>query len=132
MRETGDRIDARHRAYVIEAVHGRGASGTTYRATDPSSNRTLLLTEIDPRGLPDWKVVELFEREVQALKRVDHPRIPRFEDAFVCQGGTAVERDAVTGPVTFVLVQEYIAGRSLAARLRDEGPLSPREASRLF
>ncbi|MEO1210009.1 MAG: serine/threonine-protein kinase [Cyanobacteria bacterium J06638_20] len=51
--------------------------------------------------------LKLFEREAEVLQTLDHPRIPDYRDYF------SDERDVLW----FGLVQEYIPGKSLQARL---------------
>ena len=132
MRQAGEEIQAGARTYVIEGTRGRGTFGTTYLARERTREAPLALKEIAIQDLGSWKTFELFEREVEALRRVDHPGIPRFEDAFICQENRAVTRESATGAVSFVLVQELVRGVSLAERLKDCGALSMREAERLF
>ncbi|MFB6351868.1 MAG: protein kinase, partial [Bradymonadaceae bacterium] len=56
------------------------------------------------------KALELFEREVETLASLDHPQIPRFLDTFRRRGREG-------RPPVFCLVQEYVAGRDLAAAI---------------
>ncbi len=129
----GDEIAGPDRVYRVEALQGSGASGATYRVAELPTGRTLIVKAIDLRGLAEWKVLELFEREAAALRRIDHPRIPRYEASFILDDGRAVTRpeDVRTQP-TFMLVQEFIGGETLAARVRARGPLSPPLLTRLF
>src|SRR5262245_62592361 len=107
----GDRIVGLDREYRVEAIQGRGASGCTYRALDLSTSRLVIVKAIALRGLSEWKALELFEREAAALRRMDHPRIPRYEASFILDGERVVTRAGdVHGEPTFMLVQEYVAG----------------------
>lgn len=54
-----------------------------------------------------WDSLKLFEREAAVLKLLDHPRIPKYRDYFCVD-----ERI-----LWFVLVEDYIAGCSLAQLL---------------
>ena len=103
--------------YVLGERIGQGAQGITWRATDRASGETVVVKELRVQGLSEWKAIELFEREGEALARLDHPAIPRYVDAF------HVEGDA--GPQLF-LVQACAEGtpldRAMAQGLRlDEG-----------
>jgi serine/threonine protein kinase len=60
-----------------------------------------------------WEELKLFEREAQVLKHLDHPKIPNYRDNFSID-----ETDS--GLPWFVLVQDYIPGKSLR-QLLDEG-----------
>ncbi len=66
--------------YCTESVLGQGAFGVTYRARDLGSAEEVAVKRINLRDLGDWKHVELFEREAEALKRLNHPQIPAYID----------------------------------------------------
>ena len=58
-------------------------------------------------GTVQWEDLKLFEREVQILKQLNHPRIPKYIDYFSIDDRT----------LWFGLVQEYIPGASLKEML---------------
>ncbi len=58
-------------------------------------------------GTVQWEDLKLFEREVQILKQLNHPRIPKYIDYFSID-----DRN-----LWFCLVQEYIPGASLKEML---------------
>lgn len=51
-----------------------------------------------------WEEIKLFERQAQVLKQLNHPQIPQYRDEFKLEAQ----------PCAYVLVQEYILGKSLA------------------
>lgn len=54
-----------------------------------------------------WKSFELFEREIEALKKLNHPQIPRYLDSF-----SSDDKD-------FFLVQDFIDAPSLGERVSE-------------
>ena len=90
--------------YHILSVLGHGGSGITYEAEDNQTNLRVALKELSLRNLSNWKKLELFEREAQILKNLDHPAIPSYRDYF--QVDTASDR-------CFYIVQELADGNSL-------------------
>lgn len=50
-----------------------------------------------------WEELKLFERQAQVLKQLNYPQIPRYQDEFWLEAQESA----------YVLVQEYIPGRSL-------------------
>jgi Protein kinase domain len=133
MFKVGDEIPGLDRSYRVRAIAGSGSSGTTYRVLDSKSGEEAIVKAIELRGLSEWKVLELFEREAATLRRIDHPRIPRYLASFILDDGRVVSRaEEVRGRPIFMLVQQYIAGDSLATRLRGSGALSSAAVTRLL
>lgn len=64
--------------------------------------------------MDEWKSLDLFKREAQALRRLDHPGIPGFVDDFALPDGTSL-----------VLVQRLVQGRSLQACIDDGERFDP-------
>ena len=107
--QSGDIIDDRYR---IIGILGQGGTATTYEAVDlDRADATVAIKVLSLRQSQDWKLVELFEREVEVLKSLNHPRIPKYLDYFTLD---------TTSDRAFFLVQELILGKSLAT-LVDEG-----------
>lgn len=105
-------------SYIIEGTHGEGGFGVTYRAQQAQTGETVLLKELRIERLKSWKALELFEREAATLRGVRHEHIPAYYDFFAYGGGVAAPASALSslegpGPVTLVLVQQFIAGQSL-------------------
>jgi len=90
--------------YTIAKELGLGRMSHTFLANDNESKKVVVKV-IQLKGLPEWKILELFEREAQILKGISHPRIPKYIDYF------KEEKDDNT---IFYLIYEYIEGTSLS------------------
>lgn len=100
---------AEHSYRVVERLRSN-SSGSTYEVEREGDGRAFILKELTIAGLSDWKYFDLFEREVETLKAIDHPRIPHWVDSHLDQDSG-----------TFVHVQEKIGGRSLATLVEEAG-----------
>jgi len=101
--QPGDIIQAKYR---IISILGEGGTAITYEAADTTQeNLTVAIKVLSLRQAQDWKLVELFEREVKVLKSLNHPKIPNYLDSFTID--TDSDRQ-------FFLVQELVPGKSLA------------------
>jgi hypothetical protein len=99
--------------FAIDGVLGEGAQGTTFTGTDLKTGARVAVKVFDLGRAKDWKAQELFDREVQTLKSVEHPGIPKLLDVIV---------DADTG--ARALVRTMIPGDSLAQVVKRDGPLN--------
>ncbi len=97
--------------YVLEDALGRGAFGVVYRARQQRPRREVAIKVIAAR---DARLVERFEREVDALAALSHPSIV-----------TIFESGLVDGHLFYAM--ELLPGGSLREALR-HGPLPPAEA----
>ncbi|MCC7387052.1 MAG: serine/threonine protein kinase [Deltaproteobacteria bacterium] len=96
--------------FRLDAVLGRGGRGTTYRATEVATGEVVAIKELPYLSARDLKALELFEREAQVLRQLDHPAIPKCSDVF--EHGAGKHR-------ALYIVQELIEGRTLHDELRD-------------
>ncbi|MEH2454900.1 serine/threonine-protein kinase [Nostoc sp.] len=91
--------------YQIIRHLGQGGFGRTYLAQDRSkSHQTCVLKEFAPQVQEQQdlqKAKELFEREANVLKKLQHPQIPHFHASLQVKIGT---KDF------FILVQDYVDG----------------------
>ncbi|MEH1830120.1 MAG: serine/threonine-protein kinase [Nostoc sp.] len=91
--------------YQIIRQLGQGGFGRTYLAEDTKkSHQTCVLKEFAPQVQEHQdlqKAKELFEREANVLKKLQHPQIPRFHASLQVQIGA---KDF------FFLVQDYVDG----------------------
>jgi eukaryotic-like serine/threonine-protein kinase len=77
----GDRIGG----YLLERPLGRGEAGATWIARSASPEplgSEVVLKILDLGEARNWTGYELFGREVDALKTLSHPGIPRFIESF--------------------------------------------------
>ncbi|HJQ56238.1 MAG TPA: serine/threonine-protein kinase, partial [Vineibacter sp.] len=99
-------------SFRIEDLVASGGMGSVYRATHLVTGATVAVKTIRPEYAADATMGELFRREAQALRRIAHPAIVRYEGAFSADDGH------------MVLVMEYVDGPSLTEVLR-KGALPP-------
>jgi serine/threonine protein kinase len=94
-----------HQVWLAEVV----AEGSV------SSPSSVVLKTLAFGGDIQWDEIKLFEREIQVLKTMDHPNLPRLIDAF-----------SLEKPVfTLCLVEDYIPGPSLQTFLDRQHPFTP-------
>lgn len=94
-----------HGHYCLVRKLGAGAQGVTWLASTPDGGQVALkLASL--RAAQTWKAIELWEREVQTLRQLGHPAIPKYLDAFRTEGPD--------GDLLFGLVQSFVDGQSLA------------------
>ena len=89
---------------------------TLWRARDERTGEVVAVKRLHPYLVTDPDARRRLIREAAALKAVDHPAIVR-------------PRDLIDDPDDPALVMDYAAGRSLAERLAEDGPLDPEEAA---
>jgi hypothetical protein len=115
-----------HARYEIVETLGRGGQGLAVRARDRETGREVVLKVLDFIELTDWKDFELWQRESQVLRSLDHPAIPQFIGHFPQEISGAA-------PEIVVTVQEFVEGTSLDVLLAErEGPLMDEEEARAF
>lgn len=90
--------------YRLEAIIGRSARSTTFRATRLADDRSVAIKEIPLALAVDLKALELAERESRVLAELDHPGVVRLLEAF--QAG-------VGRRTSFYLALELVDGRTL-------------------
>jgi serine/threonine protein kinase len=134
-------LDGARGRYQLTAFLGRGGFGESYRAqAEDGTEVTVKVLRLE--RLDSWKSLELFEREARALAALSHPRIPRFVELFVSDGGSPRplgSGETVTGAlaaapgpgVRVVLVQSFVPGRSLQSKIDAGERLDPAAAERL-
>lgn len=98
---------------ILECL-GRGGMGVVYKARQPRLDRLVALKVLAPEREKDPAFANRFEREAQALARLNHPNIVTVHD-FGRAGGL------------FYLLMEYVDGTSLRHLLRG-GRLPPEQA----
>lgn len=100
------------RRYQIDQPIAEGGMGTVYRGTDTRSGQPVAIKQLKPDVLVDNpQAIERFRREVEALRRLNHPNIVRLL-------GTAREGRA------YYIIMEYVPGGSLETLLQQTPQLS--------
>src|SRR6266568_1993964 len=102
--------------YRIEDLLGQGGMAQVYRGTDTVLGRTVAIKVLGPQYARDDAFVQRFRREAQAAARLNHP------------GVVSVYDTGSDGGVHYI-VMEYVAGRTLAEILHQEGRLQPERAA---
>lgn len=97
---------------------GRGGMGVVYKARQKSLDRIVALKMVREAHLATDADRARFRTEAEAAARLKHPNIV-----------TVHEVGAFSGQA--YLCMEYIDGRTLAERIRSDGPVPPREAAQL-
>ena len=108
--------------YRLERVLGRGAMGVVYEGFDPRLGRkvavkTILHGHLDPQTASDYAA--RFEREAQAVARLNHPNIVHVHD-FGQEGDTAY------------LVMEFVDGKELKSFFDAKHQFELRDAVRIM
>lgn len=94
--------------YTLSQLLRKGPLAHTWRIQDAHGN-DLLLKHLTLSAMPDWKALELLEREAETLKHLSHPQIPQLVD-FV--------REEVDGDLSLYIVTTYIPAPSLEQRIQ--------------
>ena len=105
--------------YRIERLLGRGGMGAVYLAHELALDRDVAIKVLPPEHAGTPEVRERFRREARTAARLTHPHIVPLHTF-----------GEVSGLVYFVM--GYVAGESLAARLKRQGPLESEEARALL
>lgn len=97
--------------YIVESRVGGGGMATVYRGTDAFLRRQVALKILRAQFAGDTEFVNRFRREARAAASLSHPNIVAVFDV------------GQQGDDCHFIVQEFIEGRTLKDRIRDEGPL---------
>src|SRR5579872_4740814 len=104
--------------YEVKERIGSGGMGTVYRAFHVKLKKWVALKVVRSDLLGDSQAVGRFQRDMEAVGRLDHPNIVRATDA------------GEEGGIHF-LVMEWVDGTDLANLVRCCGPLPVAEACEL-
>lgn len=98
--------------YTLVEKLGQGGMGVVWRARKPGSPVDYALKLVLPHLAASADAAQRFRREIRLARRVDHPALVRLVD------------DGEAGGELY-LVMEFVRGRTLADRIREDGPLAP-------
>jgi serine/threonine protein kinase len=108
----------RLREYQLLEKLGQGSMGTVYKALHTRLKRVVALKLLPPERMNDRATVARFQREMEAVGRLNHPHLVRATDAGEVDG-------------THFLVMEIIEGQTLAQLVHARGFLPVVEACEL-
>jgi serine/threonine protein kinase len=101
--------DLSPQGYHLDRVLGQNINGgrVTYLAQDLTTDRDVVIKQFQFATIGNsWSEYDSYQREVEILKQLDHPRIPQYLTAWETPNG-------------FCLVQEYKQGETLAKVYND-------------
>lgn len=102
--------------FKLVARIGRGGSGSIYKATDTTLNRTVALKVFHFTQLDDDRVVRRFKAEARAAAQLNHVNL-----VTVFSIGEDQDR--------FYIAMEYVDGENLAQLIKREGSIDPARAA---
>lgn len=106
MLEIGSLVDGK---YKILSEIGHGGMSVVYMAINEKANKTWAAKEVRKDGRMDFNIVRQgLMAEIDTLKRLKHPYLPSIVDV--------IEDDE-----TFIIVMDYVEGRSLDKILEEHG-----------
>ena len=106
MLEIGSLVDGK---YKILSEIGHGGMSVVYMAINEKANKTWAVKEVRKDGRMDFNIVRRgLMAEIDTLKRLKHPYLPSIVDV--------IEDDE-----TFIIVMDYVEGRSLDKILEEHG-----------
>ena len=101
----GSVIDGKYK--ILNKI-GQGGMSVVYLAMNEKANKQWAIKEIRKDGVKDFQVVkQSLIVETDLLKKLDHPNLPSIVDI--------IEDDN-----TFLIVMDYVEGRSLEKELEEE------------
>ena len=113
----GQLIDGK---YEISALLGSGAYGAVYKAYHQELSRTVAIKVLGVRGDLTEDTRLRFSREARLLSALSHPNIIGVFSYGILENSIPY------------IVMEYLDGRTLAERLRDDEPLPPNVLLEIF
>jgi eukaryotic-like serine/threonine-protein kinase len=108
--------------YEIQRQLGKKAGRQTLLARDRTTQSLVILKLLTFNADFEWDDLKLFEREIETLKALDHPAIPKYLDSFELKSPTQKG---------FGLVQSYLEAPSLKEHLEAGRTFSEREVKQI-
>ncbi len=103
----------------IEEKIGEGGCGQVFRGIDLMLDRPVAIKVLHPALAARSDVNQRFRTEARALARLSHPNV-----------ATLYSFDRLAD--TYVMVMEFVEGRTFESLLREDGPMAPGQALPLF
>ena len=98
---------------------GTGGMGSVFLAREPALKRSVAVKVLAPELAVDSNARARFEREAQAVAGLSHPNVVSIYSVGELEDGTPF------------FAMQYVGGRSMSARVREEGSLESEEARRV-
>ncbi len=105
--------------YQVIAELGRGGMGVVLKAHEQSLNRYVAIKVLSQQLADDPQVKERFIREARAVAALNHPNVVQVYFAGEHEGQPFFS-------------MEFVQGQSLSEYLKQQAPLSPREAAEIL
>ncbi|MDB4996579.1 MAG: serine/threonine protein kinase [Myxococcaceae bacterium] len=106
--------------YRIVRLIGSGGMGAVYEGVQEGLGRRVALKVLHARLAHTPDLVERFRREAQAAAALAHPHIVQVSDSQMNEGEPPF------------IVMEFLEGRSLGDRIRQDGPLPAERVAKIF
>lgn len=98
--------------YELEAIIGRGTTGTIYKAQDSEEEHDVVVKVLRSSFVREHVSPELWLQETENLKALEHDNISQVNEVLI-EGGRCI------------LITEYLEGKSLSTLLKEKGSLPP-------
>lgn len=113
MAQVGSVLQGKLDAYEIEEIFVSGRFGHTFLARRVSDKEDVIVKMIRLDRKADWQMLDLFERESERLRTLNHRSIAPYLDAVVVQGEDQTELGLVQAYVTTPSLRQWREGRGL-------------------
>jgi hypothetical protein len=107
-------------SFVLVRRIGAGGMGIVFLARDPALKRLVAVKVMAPDRAVDDEARARFQREAEAVAKIAHPNVVAIYSVGELANGIPY------------LVMQYVEGRSMAERLKEEGPLEVPEAKAII
>lgn len=111
--------------YQLQNALGQAVGRETWLAKDLNDQSMVVVKLLVQNPQLQWQDIKLFERETSVLKSLQHPKIPRYRDAF------QTESSQTSNVIWFGLVQDYVPGTSLQKLIDHQGRLTEKQARKI-
>ncbi|HTJ43515.1 MAG TPA: serine/threonine-protein kinase [Kofleriaceae bacterium] len=103
--------------YELGKLLGSGGMGAVYRATPKTGGRAVAIKVLAPELARDPKAIERFEREAEAVRRLEHPNVVRIHEVGSARGQHFLVMELVSGPPFRRLIDDADAPKRVIAVL---------------
>ncbi len=86
---------------ILQLGHNYTGGRVTYLATNTQTEEQVVIKEFQFAQSASWSGYDVYQQEIELLKRLNHPNIPKYLDSFPTEDG-------------FCMVQEYMEAEPLS------------------